>query len=60
MSELTCLLMHGVPVAAACWPVCMQIENKQYVGKIEDLNEELLKLKSTTGRTVKVGKDLGR
>lgn len=31
-----------------------QIENKQYVVKIEDLNEELLKLKSTTGRTVKV------
>lgn len=32
-----------------------QIENKQYVVKIEDLNDELLKLKTTTGKTVKVG-----
>jgi Domain of unknown function (DUF4201) len=30
----------------------LQIENKQYVGRIEERNEELLRLKMTTGRTV--------
>ena len=30
----------------------LQIENKQYVQKIDERNEELLKLKSTTGTTV--------
>jgi len=30
----------------------LQIENKQYVQKIEERNEELLKLKLTTGTTV--------
>lgn len=32
----------------------LQIENKQYVAKIEERNEELLKLKQTTGNTVQV------
>lgn len=32
----------------------LQIENKQYVAKIEERNEELLKLKQTTGSTVQV------
>lgn len=32
----------------------LQIENKQYVAKIEDRNQELLKLKMTTGNTVQV------
>ncbi|CAM9181514.1 unnamed protein product [Choristocarpus tenellus] len=30
----------------------LQIENKQYVSRIEERNDELLKLKMTTGRTV--------
>jgi len=30
----------------------LQIENKQYVGRIEERNEELLRLKMTTGKTV--------
>ena len=32
----------------------LQIENKQYVAKIEERNQELLKLKMTTGSTVQV------
>jgi DNA repair exonuclease SbcCD ATPase subunit len=32
----------------------LQIENKQYVAKIEERNDELLKLKQTTGSTVQV------
>ncbi|CEG46387.1 Domain of unknown function DUF4201 [Plasmopara halstedii] len=32
----------------------LQIENKQYVAKIEERNEELLRLKQTTGSTVQV------
>jgi chromosome segregation ATPase len=32
----------------------LQIENKQYVAKIEERNQELLKLKLTTGNTVQV------
>ncbi|RLN51834.1 hypothetical protein BBJ29_002428 [Phytophthora kernoviae] len=32
----------------------LQIENKQYVAKIEERNEELLRLKQTTGNTVQV------
>lgn len=32
----------------------LQIENKQYVSKIEERNQELLKLKMTTGSTVQV------
>lgn len=30
----------------------LQIENKQYLSRIEERNEELLRLKTTTGRTV--------
>ena len=33
------------------------IENKQYMAKIEERNQELLKLKMTTGNTVQVRKD---
>ena len=32
----------------------LQIENKQYVARIEERNQELLKLKMTTGNTVQV------
>ncbi|KAF0774406.1 hypothetical protein AaE_001894, partial [Aphanomyces astaci] len=32
----------------------LQIENKQYVAKIEERNDELLKLKQTTGNTVQL------
>ena len=32
----------------------LQIENKQYVQKIEERNQELLQLKMTTGNTVQV------
>ncbi len=32
----------------------LQIENKQYIAKIDERNQELLKLKMTTGRTVQV------
>ena len=32
----------------------LQIENKQYVAKIEERNQDLLKLKMTTGSTVQV------
>jgi hypothetical protein len=32
----------------------LQIENKQYMAKIEERNDELLKLKMTTGNTVQV------
>lgn len=32
----------------------LQIENKQYVAKIEERNQELLRLKMTTGNTVQV------
>ena len=33
-------------------PRAPQIENKQYVARIEERNEELLRLKMTTGKTV--------
>jgi hypothetical protein len=33
----------------------LQIENKQYLAKIEEKNAELTRLKLTTGRTVQVG-----
>ena len=32
----------------------LQFENKRYVAKIEERNQELLKLKMTTGSTVQV------
>jgi hypothetical protein len=38
----------------------LQIENKQYVAKIEERNDELLKLKMTTGNTVQVLNNLKR
>lgn len=38
----------------------LQIENKQYIGKIEERNDELLKLKMTTGNTVQVLNNLKR
>ena len=36
----------------------LQIENKQYVAKIDERNQELLQLKMTTGKTVQVLNDL--
>jgi hypothetical protein len=36
----------------------LQIENKQYLAKIEEKNEELLQLKMTTGKTVQALNDL--
>lgn len=33
----------------------LKIENKQYLEKIEEKNNELLKLKMTTGKAVQVG-----
>lgn len=38
----------------------LQIENKQYVAKIEERNDELLKLKMTTGNTVQILNNLKR
>jgi len=38
----------------------LQIENKQYLAKIEERNDELLKLKMTTGNTVQVLNNLKR
>jgi chromosome segregation ATPase len=38
----------------------LQIENKQYVAKIEERNEELLTVKLSTGKTLRVLNDLKR
>jgi hypothetical protein len=46
------LLPPGTLVSP-CPPDAWQIENKQYVVKIEELNDELISLKSTTGKTIK-------
>lgn len=38
----------------------LKIENQQYMERIEERNNELLKLKLSTSRTVQVGKGRGK